>query len=380
MNDYIENNKKNFNLYVFLSTFSRGLIEVFIGTILYKNGFNLKQVILYYLLVNIISLLLTKPFITLSKKTSNRVLAIIGIISFILLQIVLNIIKPKILYLLLVSFLFATYRRGYWMSRRFYNLKTIQKKNISTSYTLISIVNQIAVVISSYIGALLLDFISIKILTIISISLFIISILPLYKLKFTHEYNNEKLDLFKTMKQIGFGNIYLFSSYELLNVIKFLFPLYIFIYVKNTYQIIGLLALIQSIATILFSYIYGRIINKDKNFLSISILLSIIVYIFKANTTGVILCIMSFLEGITTKMHEISINKNFYTLSKKFEYYNYNYVYEFTQNLLRTLVLVICYFFINDIKKMIYLCLFVQLIGTLFNFKIDNKKDYEVKE
>lgn len=376
MNTKVEQNKKKFNSFVFLSTFSRGLIEVFIGTILYKNGFSEKQVILYYLFVNLFSLILTKPCLIISKKYSNRVLSIIGVISFILLQVLLNNVIVSYKYLMTMSLLFATYRRGYWISRRFYNLKVIQKENITNNYTIISIINQLAVVSSSYIGSLLLDFINIKVLTIISIILFILSIIPLYKLQFTHEYNDNKLELIKTLKEIGFSNIYLFSSYELLNVIKFFFPLYIFICVKDTYQTIGILSLIQSIATIIFSYIYGRFINnKNKNFLTLAILLQVIVYIFKANTTGILLFIFSFLEGITTKMNEISISKNFYTLSKKFDYYNYNYAYEFVQNLLRTSVLIICYFFIKDLKVMIYTCLLIQLIGICFNFK----EDYEVK-
>lgn len=371
-------NSKQFNRYVFLSTFSRNLIEVFIGTILYKGGFSLKQVILYYLIVNLVSLIITKPFIHLSKKTSNRVLSIIGVIAFILLQILLNKIIISYYYLLTIGILFGVYRRGYWMSRRFYNLKVIHKDNIANKYTLISIINQLAVVISSYVGSLLLDFISIRVLTIISITLFLMSIIPLYKLKFQHEHNDEKLDLVKTLKQIGFSNIYLFASYEMLNVIKFFFPLYIFIYVKDTYQTIGLVSLLQSIATIIFSYMYGRLANKNKDYLHLAIILTVIVYLLKANTVGYLLFIVSFFEGITTKMSEISVNKNFYQISKKFEYYNYNYAYEFSQNLLRSLILIICFIFIKDIRIMIYLCLVVQTIGLLFNFKCD-KKDFEIE-
>ena len=48
----MEDNIKNFNRYVFISTFARNLIEVFVGTILLKMGFSLHSVIYYYLLVN----------------------------------------------------------------------------------------------------------------------------------------------------------------------------------------------------------------------------------------------------------------------------------------------------------------------------------------
>ena len=47
----------------------------------------------------------------------------------------------------------------------------MSNKNISVSYSIISIINQIGVITSAYIGSLILDFISIKVLTVISILL-----------------------------------------------------------------------------------------------------------------------------------------------------------------------------------------------------------------
>ena len=46
----MDSNQKKFNLYVFLSTFSRNLIEVFIPIILYKFGYSLKEVVFYFLI------------------------------------------------------------------------------------------------------------------------------------------------------------------------------------------------------------------------------------------------------------------------------------------------------------------------------------------
>ena len=86
----MDSNQKKFNIYVFLSTFSRNLIEVFIPIILYKFGYSLKEVILYYLLVNIFLIFLSYPCILFAKKFSNRSLSLIGIMSFILVQILLT--------------------------------------------------------------------------------------------------------------------------------------------------------------------------------------------------------------------------------------------------------------------------------------------------
>ena len=374
----MDSNQKKFGIYVFLSTFSRNLIEVFIPVILYKFGFEIYEVLFYYLVANIVSLILSYPFVELSKKYNNKILSIIGIFAFLALQILLNHITHSIWYLISIATAYAVYRRGYWISRRYYNLKVLKKDKISTTYSLISIINQVGVIISAYCGSIVLDFISLQTLTIISIILFLISIIPLYKLKFKHENSESKLELFKNMKKIPKSNLYLFGSYELLNVIKFLFPLYIFIYVKNTYQTIGIVNLVTNIAIILFTYAYGKRLDKTKkSFLTFSILFTVIIYIFKANSIGYILLGISFLEGIATKMYELSINKEFYTLSKKFEYSNYNLIYEIIQNSFRSIIVFIFLIFNMDLKIMIYTTLFFVLIGAFLKFKQIKIADYK---
>ena len=364
----MDNNQKKFSSYVFLSSFGRNLIEDFIPIILYKCGFSLIEVIFYYLLVNIFSLLLSYPCVWISNKYSNKVLGIIGIISFAILQILLNFIYKSNLFIIMLSFMYALYRRGYWLSRRFYNLRVIRKQNISSTYSLISIINHLGVIFSTYIGSLLLDFLTIKILTIISIVLFLVSLIPLYLLNFEHKEKSCKLEPFKTFKLIPKSNIFLFGAYELINVIKFLFTMYLFIYVKDNFQTIGILNLITNLSTIIFAYLYGKKINKEKNFLYLSVFFVVIVYILKLNSTSHLLILASFLEGIFNKMYELSIQKNFYLLSKNFDYQNYNLVYEVTQNVFRTIIVAILYFFVNDLKFMIIIVLFFISFSMVFKF------------
>lgn len=115
---------------MFLSTFARNLVEVFIPIILYKFGYDLWTVMFYFFLVNFISLLISYPCALFS-----------------------------IYYILAISFLYAVYRRFYWMSRRYFNLNVIKNKDISKTYSIISIINQIGVIISAYCGSLFLDLI-----------------------------------------------------------------------------------------------------------------------------------------------------------------------------------------------------------------------------
>ena len=371
-------NQKNFNLYIYLSTISRNLIETFIPIILYSYGYSLKEVIFYFLLTNVFSLILTYPFVSFSKKYNNRILAIIGATAFVVVQILLNFIDYNIFYLILIAFIYSIYRRGYWISRRYYNLKIIGKNKISSTYSFISILNQVGVVVSSYVGSLFLDFISIKTLTIISIILYFTSVFPLWLLKFQHEKNDIKLDLVKTIKQIPKRNLYLFGSYELSNVLKFLFTMYLFIYVKNNYHTIGLLNLVSNVAIILFTYLYGKKIDGKKNFIKLSILLVCFISIVKVNSTSFLLIFISFLEGIFNKMYELSIHKEFYVMSKKFEYYNYNLIYEMIQNFSRSFIVLLLLIFIKDLKVMIYIVIIFISLGILIDFKHLKKRSFKI--
>ena len=374
------NNRKKFELYVFLSTFSRNLIEVFIPVILYKFGYELKEVILYFLISNVFSLILSYPLVLFSKKFNNKILTFIGIVAFVSLQILLANIRYSIYYIVIIAFLYALYRRGYWISRRYYNLNIMTKEKIGTTFSIISIVNNLGVILASYSGAIMLDYLNVITVTIISIIIFLLSIVPLTYMNFKHEKDEVKLEVFKTIKEIPLRNLYLFGSYELLNVVKCLFSLYIFIYVKNTYSTVGLFNLITNLSVLGFSYIYGKKIDEKQNLLKLSIVLVVITYLFKANTTYIALAIVSFLEGIFTKMHEISISKEFYTLSKKFEYNNYNLVYEIVQNSFRAISLLVIYILNIDLKIAIYWLLFIMLLGAFMKFKYIEKSDYKVLE
>ena len=153
--------------------------------------------------------------------------------------------------------------------------------------------------------------------------------------------------------------------------------MYLFIYVKDTYQTVGLFNLLTNLSIVIFAFYYGKKTNGKKNYLKLSIFLTCLVYIFKANVVSIGLVIISLLEGIAIKMYEISINKELYTLSKKFEYNNYNLVYEVLCKIFRAFVLIISYLFIDDLKVMIYISVGFILLGILMNMKMIKNTDFE---
>ena len=374
MNEKVmDNNKKYFNRYVFISTFARSLVEVFIGTILFKAGFNLHSVICYYLLINIFSFIIAFPCIQISKRFSNRILTLFGIIAFIGVQVYLNYIHLNHRYLIILALLYAIYRRCYWMSRRYYTMQVIEKKDVSKAYSWVSILNQLALLLSSYIGSLLLEYIDIHIITIISTMLLLVGLYCIHKLEFEFEINKIKVNILETIRVTKLSSIFHIGCYELQNCLTFFIPLYVIIYVENTYTAVGIINLLAQLATIIFVYVYGLLINKDKNYLKFSIIFVIVMKLLQVNTYGIILFIITFIGGLATKMYEQSYNKELLILSRNYEFHNFNLLYECTQNIFRIITVGICAFCIRDIKIMIYVVLIIMMLPLFMKFHTDVK-------
>ena len=358
-------NTRLFNAYIFLTTFARSLLEVFIGTFLYKIGFSIQEVLLYYVLVMGFSTIITTPCFYICKRYSNKLLSVIGIITLFALQLVLDTMTKKTYYL---------YRRSYWIARRYYTLQVIDdKSNISKKYSFVSIANQLGAIIASYIGALLLQNFSLSIINIISFILLGISVFILYKLDIKQEKNDAKLDLIGTLKNIPISSIIGISCYSLLVVITNLFPLFIIIYVKDTYTAVGLISVLTSISSLVFTYIYGRLRNKNKNYLKLSILLYVILQALRINTQGILLIIVTILIGFVSKMYEQSFQKEHILLSKNFELNNYNYAFETIQNIVRLILMIFLCIFISDVKIMLYITLIFISISGFVTFSTKQK-------
>ena len=367
-------NTRLFNAYIFLTTFARSLLEVFIGTFLYKIGFSIQEVLLYYVLVMGFSTIITTPCFYICKRYSNKLLSVIGIITLFVLQLVLDTITKKTYYLYIIALLYAIYRRSYWIARRYYTLQVIDdKSNISKKYSFVSIANQLGAIIASYIGALLLQNFSLSIINNISFILLGISVFILYKLDLKQEKNDAKLDLIGTLKNIPISSIIGISCYSLLVVITNLFSLFIIIYVKDTYTAVGLISVLTSISSLVFTYIYGRLINKNKNYLKLSILLYVILQALRINTQGIMLIIVTILIGFVSKMYEQSFQKEHILLSKNFELNNYNYAFETIQNIVRLILMIFLCIFISDVKIMLYITLIFISISGFVTFSTKQK-------
>ena len=72
-------------------------------------------------------------------------------------------------------------------------------------------------------------------------------------------------------------------------------------------------------------------------------------------------------------MYEQSFNKELLILSKHYEFHNFNILYECTQNIFRIVTVGILFFFVNDVRVMLYVTLAFIALPLLVKFKTEPK-------
>ena len=120
-------NLKKFNIFVFITSFAKGLIEVFIPLILFDKGFTIKEILLFLIIKHSICTILSLPT-KIYKKASCSFLLVISSLFFSTTYIYLNFLKDNIISLIILSILSSIYASIYWTVRHVYALIIIESK------------------------------------------------------------------------------------------------------------------------------------------------------------------------------------------------------------------------------------------------------------
>ena len=369
------NEQTKFNIFSFVSTFARSLIEIFISLYLFKNGYSIKQVLVFYFFVNLFAIPLSYLFVKIGEKTKYIYVMIIGLIAFVLVQILLRNIVYSNFYLMFIALIYSIYRRGYWVARRFYITTVMPTKKTSGLFSIILVLSQIASILAGYVGSVIFSKDNIALLTIISSVLLFLSIIPLFNIKYVN--TTKKIDLKSNLRKYNKSNYLIFSVYELNNLLTFIFPLYTAIYIENSYSLAGNLNAITNIAIIIFIIFYGKLLDKNKNYVVISTMLVLLCSIFKLSITNYFVLLVYFVEGIVNKMQNQSINKIYFENRADMDLTHYNLIYQVVECSVRAIA-TIPLLFISDIKLMIIVVMFIiflMLIAYIYSTKKSQLKD-----
>ncbi|MGI6329882.1 MAG: MFS transporter [Bacilli bacterium] len=364
-------NIKKFNLFVFLATFTRNLIEVFIPLILYNRGLTIDYIFLFLLLYYFFSSLLNFPLTFLSKRITFKWLIIISSFFISLSYYLLFLFPLTILILILIVFTHIINSHTYWLSRHYFALEVLSIKEIGLGVGKIIIFSELGLIPASYLGALLITYLNFKYVLLIVIMMYLITISPLFTLK---ERNKKKLSLDdgykEIIKTIPKRNIYFYFLVQFRMIARYIFPLYIFIYVESNYKFVGIFNTLVGISSLFFVYFYSKKLDKEKkDYLILSSILLGIVWILKLNIfSSFIILIIAFLEGLVEKMYETTYNYNNYSLGLNYNSLAFVSYLEGLQNFFRAIIILIVIIFIKDLIIFLYLSSFMLIISSLIGF------------
>ena len=362
-------NLKKYNIFITITTFAKLMIEVFIPLLLYNIGFQLNEILIFYLVQFFTIFLFNIPATYIGQKITFKKLMIISSILFSITYIYINYITKNIIKLIILSILNGLYLSTYWIGRHIYGISIIKEKETTDNVSKYMIFGIIGSLPASYIGAYILEKYGYISLSIIILILSFISLFPLFKIKINQKIN--KIKIKQIIKKFPKQN-YIFLFFDQLKFFTLLlFPLYIYINIKSELKYIALTNVIIGISSILYIlYIAKKMDENKKDYLKPMLLAMFITLLIKLNinSSNIILFII-FIEGISKSALDTIILRN--TYSYKANYNNISYILFIEQlySLFRFIITTIYLILEVNLKTILYIGTFSLLINTFIGFK-----------
>lgn len=368
-------NLKKYNIFTFVTTFAKLLIEVFIPLILYNMNFTIKEIILFLIIKHALCTIFLPITKLVIKKKSTTFLMIISSILFTLSYIYLNFLTKNPFKLLIFTTLLSMYLTFYWVGRHTYALSIIEDKKATDNVSIYTIFTILGGLFSTYIGSILIEKTSYLFLSIIVLFLMLISIIPLTKIKSKKETNEIKLITIITSFP---KRNYIFTFLDQLRfVLVTIFPLYIYLNINKSYKYIGIINIVSGLGSIIYIYILKKLMDKNKrDYLSSSLLYLAITYTLKLLTkNNIIFLIIVFFEGIFRSVVDLITLRNTYVYSKNYTRLNYTIFTEGINNIGRVIILTLFYITNISLEKIILICILGILINIFIKYD-DGKYGY----
>lgn len=368
---------KKYNIFIFITSFAKLLVEIFIPLILYNMSFTIKEIILFLILKYSFCLLFIPVGYFIGKKYSVSTLMILSSIIFSITYIYLSQINKNITSLIILSILYSSYLMFYWLGRHTYGLSIIEDKKTTDNVSLYNIFTILGGLFSPFIGSYIIEKTSTLTLSTIVLVLMIISIIPLTKIKKIKLNPNTQIKhIIKSFPKTN----YIFNTLDQLRYILYtVLPLWIYINIKSKYSYIGILNIITGLGSIIYIYLLSKKMDKNKkDYLSLSLLIMGIIYFLKITiTSNLAYLIITLFEGITKSSLDTITLRNTYVYQKNYCITSYIIFTEIINNIARTLFLIIFYIFNVPLKTMLLICILGIFLNVFVKYD-DGKYGYSL--
>lgn len=368
---------KKYNIFIFITSFAKLLVEIFIPLILYNMSFTIKEIILFLILKYSFCLFFIPVGYFIGKKYSVSTLMILSSIIFSITYIYLSQINRNLTSLIILSILYSSYLMFYWLGRHAYGLSIIEDKKTTDNVSLYNIFTILGGLFSPFIGSYIIEKTSTLTLSTIVLVLMIISIIPLTKIKKLKLNPNTQIKhIIKSFPKTN----YIFNTLDQLRYILYtVLPLWIYINIKSKYSYIGILNIITGLGSIIYIYLLSKKMDKNKkDYLSLSLLIMGIIYLLKITiTSNLAYLIITLFEGITKSSLDTITLRNTYVYQKNYCITSYIIFTEIINNIARTLFLIIFYIFNVPLKTMLLICILGIFLNVFVKYD-DGKYGYSL--
>ena len=355
-------NIKKYNIFIMLSTIARNIVEVFSSVLLYKMGYTLKEILLFFTILYFIGGIISVIVIYFTKYINAKYILILSSIIFSISFYYMSIMDKTINNLIIFSIIYGVGCYSYHSLRHYFAIKSIdkdKKKNIGS----ILIFSNIGLIIAPLLVGYITKKLSLIVLAIIVIILSILAIIPLFRLDIKE--SNIPIKYQKIEK-----NKLLFFILEQAKVINLsLQPLYLYLFINNKIEYVGIFNAIMGVSACIFIYLFVRKIDDNKYFKYLNMLFCLILLLKLNITNKYLILLVGFFEGLGIKMFEIVSAENIYNIKKSTNIKGYLILVEVIFCLTRSLLCLIGYF-INDIRIILYLS-----IGLIFIISFIKRKE-----
>ena len=338
-----------YNIFLFLSNISRNIVEIFSFVYLYQKGYKIKNILLFYSIYYLVGVFISYITIYLTKYIKRKVLLIISGLLYGVSFYYLSVMSTTNYNLVILSIILSTSSFIYHTIRHYYAMNLVDKvedKKIAS----ILISAYLPIIFSSILGSYIVDKYSILVSSIIVIILSVISIIPLIFIR--DDITNNKIEYSKIN-----SNKLIFFILEQFKVIFILLePIYLYLYVKKSLNYVGTFNILICISSIIYLYYIAHRININKYFKYINIIFCLVLLLKLNITNKYILLAVALLEGLGIKSFELTSNKNIYNIENS-NINGYLITCELIFCFLRSIICLIFYLFIDNVKVMLYISL-----------------------
>lgn len=365
-------NIRKFDLFIFFTMFAKFSVELFMPIILYKLNYSINYILIYLLISFVFNIAISLLSTYIGKKKGYRYLLFGSAILFILLYLVVSFMKKNIFFFLLVCLLSSLTNTFYYIARHVYASSVLEKNKMGKGVGSILIATILASIASSILSALMLDSTSIIILAIVVTILYlggVSFILFLPKTKKEHSISLRRIN-----QKISLPNKIFFLLEQFKVIFFILYPLYVYIFVDNTYSYIGLLYVVTGLASIIFVFFFSSKIDHNKiNYLQLSAsLLAGILFLDMFIHNRFLYLVIVFIEGIAIKLYEVSVTNNMYKMQGTLEGGSYFLYMEILYNIGRFIIIFLMFLLKLKIRTVLYICILFIFISGFIKYKEPN--------